>query len=396
MSPGNDALTASKLRIVLANGSLAKYPQGGGHWSVFLQYLFGLDALGHDPFWLELLTTSGDRTRDQKLIRTFLARFRHYGFGSRCALLLMDTEYGDASVETAEPHGATKQQIQETIRRADLLWNFCSTVRPPFLSRFKRRALIDLDPGMLQIPALDMDLALSDHEILLTVGSKMGDPDCQVPTLGRTWHRFMPFVYLPLWKAAADPGERAAFSSITQWTWEEIWYKTRVLSTSKREAFLRYLEMPQRTNRAFELAANIHPNDMTGDRELLTKMGWQLEHPHRVARSPLIYQEYIKRSRAEFSCPKPIYRELRTGWFSDRSVAYLASGRPVLAEDTGFKDRLPTGSGLISFNDLDEAQAGVAEIDGNYPRHARAARELAAEYFNSEKWLPSMLSACGL
>ena len=160
----------SKLRIVLANGSLAKYPKGGGHWSVFLQYLLGLDALGHDVFWLELLKTTGDKARDQKLIRIFFARFHRYGFGSRCALLLVHTEYADATLDSAETYGASKCQIQEQIRRADLLWNFCGTLRQPFLSLFKRRALIDLDPGMLQIPALDTDLGLSDHEFLLTAG----------------------------------------------------------------------------------------------------------------------------------------------------------------------------------------------------------------------------------
>jgi hypothetical protein len=385
----------SKLRIVLANGSLAKYPQGGGHWSVFLQYVSGLNALGHDVFWLELLKTTGDNSRDQKLIRTFLIRFRHYGFGTRCALLLVHTDYADATLDMAEPYGVDKCQIQEVIRRADLLWNFCGTLRQPFLSLFKRRALIDLDPGMLQIPALDTDLGVSDHEIVLTVGSKIGEPDCQVPTLGRPWHRFMPFIHLPLWRVAPDPGEQAAFTSITQWTWDEIWYGKRVLSTSKRDAFLRYLEMPQRTGRAFELSANIHPRDITGDRELLLNMGWKLVHPHRVARSPAIYQEYIHRSRAEFSCPKPIYRELKTGWFSDRSACYLASGRPVLAEDTGFSEHLPTGRGLLCFNNLEEALAGVAEIDGNYPKHMRAARELAEEYLDSGKQLPAMLAAGG-
>jgi hypothetical protein len=114
-----------------------------------------------------------------------------------------------------------------------------------------------------------------------------------------------------------------------------------------------------------------------------------------VARSPLRYQNYIERSRAEFCCPKPFYREFRTGWFSDRSVAYLASGRPVLAEDTGFSAHLPTGRGLVCFKDLSEAVAGVHEIDGKYAEHSRASRELAEEYFSSEKWLPSMLSACG-
>jgi hypothetical protein len=393
--PGrNVPLTASKLRIVLANGSLAQYPQGGGHWTVFLQYLFGLDALGHDVFWLELLDATG-KARDQRLIRTFLNRFHHYGFGRRCALLLLDRNLSTPTLETAEAYGMGKSHLKDIVESADLVWNFCCTLRQPFLSIFKRRALIDLDPGMIQVPALTRDMALFDHEILLTIGSKVGEPDCQIPTLGRTWHRFMPFVYLPNWQAAPDPGEGAPFSSITQWTWDEIWYEKRVLDASKRRAFMRYLDIPQRAARPFELAANIHPKDRTGDRELMLRMGWKLVNPHGVARSPATYQNYIRQSRAEFSCSKPIYRELRTGWFSDRSASYLASGRPVLAEDTGFSEHLPTGRGLLSFNTLEEALAGVAEIDGNYPQHMHAARELAEEYLSSKKWLPSMLSACG-
>jgi hypothetical protein len=384
----------SKLRIVLANGSLAQYPEGGGHWTVFLQYLFGLDALGHDVFWLELLESTG-KTRDQRLIRTFLNRFGRYGFSQRCALLLLDGDLSAATLECAEAYGMGKSSLKDIMVSADLVWNFCCTLRQPLLSIFKRRALIDLDPGIVQVPALARDMALFDHEIFLTTGSKMGDPDCQVPTLGRVWHCFMPFVYLPNWQAAPDPGEAAPFSSITQWTWDEIWYEERVLDASKRRAFMRYLDIPQRAARPFELAANIHPKDRTGDRELMLQMGWKLVNPHRVARSPATYRNYIKRSRAEFSCPKPIYRELRTGWFSDRSASYLASARPVLAEDTGFSQHLPTGHGLLCFNNLEEAVAAAAEIDRNYPQHMRAARELAEEYLSSEKWLRSMLSACG-
>jgi hypothetical protein len=248
---------------------------------------------------------------------------------------------------------------------------------------------------MVQIPAWDRGYSLSDHETLLTIGSKIGEPDCQIPTFGRVWHHFMPFAHLPLWRVAPDRGKTAAFSSVTQWTWDEYWLEEQLLSFSKRQAYLNYLEMPQRSGRIFELAANIHPRDATGDRELMVKMDWKLANPHRVARSPSVYQNYIAQSRAEFCCPKPIYKQLRTGWFSDRSASYLASGRPVLAEDTGFSDHLPTGRGLIAFNNLEEALAGVAEIDGNYPLHMRAARELAEEYLNSRKWLPSMLSACG-
>ena len=383
------------IRIVLADGgSFAGYPQGGGHWSCFLQYLFGLNALGHDVFWLEVVRSCGNPARDQRLIDIFFKRFERYGFKDRCALLLYDEHITEPTLEAADAFGMSKSRIREIARDADLLWNFACGLPQPFLSMFKRRVLIDGDPGHLQVSAT-LDMGIHDHHAFLSVGTKLHDADCEVPTLGVKWHRFIQFVFLPLWDVAPDPGEDASFTSVTHWTWEELKLKGRALSVSKRAAYLRYIDLPERTGRPFELAANIHPLDTTGDRELVLKMGWKLVNPHRVARSPSTYQNYIKKSRAEFSCAKPIHRELKTGWFGDRSAAYLASGRPVLAEDTGFSEHLPTGRGLLSFNDLEEAVAGVTEIDRNYPQHMHAARELAEEYLSSEKWLPYMLSACG-
>ena len=383
------------LRIVLGNRSLADYPEGGGLWTCFLQYLFGLNALGHDVFWLEVLSSSGNEARDKRLIEIFLGRFNRYGFKDRCALLLYGQDVTECTLERARAYGMSKNRIREIAQDTDLLWNFACSVRQPLLSLFKRRVLIDGDPGHLQISALTWDMGIHDHHVFLSAGTKVHDADCEVPTLGVKWHRFIQFVFLPLWDVGPDPGEDAAFTSVTHWTWEELELQGRALSVSKRAAYLRYIGLPERTGRPFELAANIHPLDTTGDRELVLKMGWKLVNPYRVARSPSTYQNYIKKSRAEFSCAKPIHRELKTGWFSDRSAAYLASGRPVLAEDTGFSDHLPIGRGLLPFNDLEEAIAGVTEIDRNYPQHMRAARELAEEYLSSEKWLPSMLSACG-
>ena len=384
-----------RLRIVLANNSLAGYPQGGGHWSCFLQYLFGLNALGHDVFWLEVLTSTGNPTRDQRLIDIFFGRFNRYGFRDRCALLLYDQHVTEPTLELAHAFGMSKQRIREVAQETDLLWNFACSLRQPLLFLFRRRVLIDGDPGHLQVSALTWDMGLRDHHVFLSAGTKLHEPDCKVPTLGVTWHGFVQFVYLPMWDVAPDPAPDAPFSSVTQWSWEELKLDGHPLSVSKRDAYLRYIDLPERARRPFELAANIRSDDETGDRELILKTGWKLVNPHRVARTPSIYQNYIKHSRAEFCCPKPIHRELKTGWFSDRSVCYLASGRPVLAEDTGFSEHLPTGRGLLSFNSLEEAVAGVAEIDQNYLQHMRAARELAQEHLSSEKWLPMLLAACG-
>jgi hypothetical protein len=384
-----------KLKITLGNTSLARYPQGGGHWSVRLQYLLGLKALGHDVSVLELLWSKGSPEDDRRLIGKFFERMKRYDLQEGCGLLLFDKDQTAHDPEAGEPFGKSKQEIKDLISRTDLFINDCCGLRQPLLGMFRRRALLDLDPGHLQVPALTRDFSLHDHEFFLSVGKKLHDADCPVPTLGHKWHTFFPFVYLPMWEVTPDPGARAPFTSITHWTWKELWFENRVLSTSKREAYVRYLDLPQHVERPLELAVLLGPDDRTGDWERLLSHGWRLVDPWEVAGSPSTYQNYISQSRAEVCCPKPIFRELKTGWFSDRSACYLASGRPVLAEDTGFSDYLPTGRGLLAFRDREEAIAGVAEIDANYAQHMQAARALAEAHLDSRRTLPAMLAACG-
>jgi hypothetical protein len=383
----------SNIRIVLAHGALASYPEGGGHWAGYLQYLLGLADLGHDVFWLEIYARSGSAARDEAVITAFFDRMRQYGFGDRCALLCYEQD-AVLSLESAREYGKSKQEIREIFRSADLLWNFACAVRQPLLSLFKRRVLVDGDPGHLQVSALTWDLGLKDHDLFLTAGTRLHSPGCEVPTLGLTWRPFLQFVYLPMWEEAPDPGPGAPFTSVTQWTWEELWLGDRVLSVSKRDAYLRYLDLPARSQRPIQLAANLAHDDDTGDRERLLSHGWELVDPHRVAGSPSLYQKYIRHSRAEISCPKPIYRELQTGWFSERSACFLASGRPVLAEETGLNGILPNGSGLVTFRDFDEAVAGVHDIDANYEQHKRSARELAEAFLSSRRCLTAMLASC--
>jgi hypothetical protein len=379
--------------IGLGDGSLAKYLPGGGHWSWFLQYPLGLRALGHDIFWFEMLPASGNSGLDGTRVRGFFQRVAQYGFEGDCALLVFDPKKPQ-SLDNGQAYGMTIGAIRERARATDLLWNFCCALREPLLSVFPRRVLIDVDPGHLQVCALQDDMDVRSHHVLLTVGANINRPGCEIPTLGLRWLTFDPFVYLPAWPAMPDPGRQAPFTSITQWTWEELPYRGRMLSASKRAAYLRYSRLPEITARPFELAANIGA-DIAGDRESMTRLGWKLSDPHAIAGTPADYRRFIVNSRAEILCPKPVFRELRTGWFSDRSVAYLASGRPVLAEETGFGDRFPVGRGLLSFNTIEEAAAGVFEIDSHYAAHSRAAREIAEAYFDARKCLSAMLSACG-
>ncbi len=382
-------------RIVLGNNSLAKYPDGGGHWTWFLQFALGLAALNHDVTVLEALLSTDDEGEDRRRIEVFFSRMRQYGLRDRCALLLFDRTVDVQEFGRAREYGKSRREILAAIRDADLLWNLACSIRQPMLSMFRRRILIDVDPGHLHISALTWEMGIADHHAHLSLGRRIHMPDCDVPALGVKWQGFSPFVYLPMWAARENPGRDAPFTSVTHWTWEELLYRGRTVSVSKRAAYLKYLELPKLAKRAFHLAAYILPGDQTGDRELLESNGWTVIDPRRVVATPDQYREFIARSRAEIQCPKPAYRELRTGWFSDRSACYLASGRPVLAEDTGFSEYLPIGTGLIAFTNMQEAVSGVASIDSDYERHSRAARRIAEEFLDSRRQLESMLAASG-
>lgn len=380
------------LRIVLGDRTL-RYLKGGGHWAVRLQYLLGLRDIGCDVSLLEVWPSSGSPSKDAHHVDRFLARLREYGLHRKATVLVFDEEPDTHDLASATCYGRTKEELVRLIDDADILWNLTASIKRPLLDRFSRKTLIDLDPGVLHVSALTVDMHISSYDAFLTVGTNIHDVDSTVPTLGVEWTVFLPFVYLPLWTVAGDRGPEAPISSVTHWNWREISHEDQVLSLSKRKAYLQYVSLPVRSGRPFELAVHIPERDPHGDRALLKENGWTLVDPHEVAKTRSAYQGYIAHSRAEISCPKPIFKDLRTGWVSDRSACYLASGRPVLAEDTGFSNHLPVGDGLLSFTDVSEAAAGVEEIDSNYDHHMRSARAMAEEFFDSRKCLKGMLDA---
>jgi hypothetical protein len=381
------------MKIVLGSSALAGYSQGGGCWSCFTQYLAGLLALGHDVFWLELLSRSRRPEFDERCVAIFMGRMRRLGFGESCAVLLHDRD-GPQLVSNKAVYGICEVSLKEIIRNADMLWNFHCSIRAPLLHAFKWKALLDVDPGHLQISAHFWDLGIDEHDVLFSVGSKINDKNCKIPKLRKKWQPFFPSVYLPSWRVASA-NVQGPITSVTQWNWgEDLPFNGQTLSTSKRSAYFRFLGLPRRCSAKFLLAANIHPSDGTGDRELLAEHGWTLVHPHQCARTAAQYQRFIAASMAEFGCAKSVYTSLRTGWFSDRSAAYLASGRPVVAEDTGFGDHLPTGIGLLTFTTLDQAAGAMDDLLTNYSRHQKAAREIAEVYLNSEHVLAKMIEYC--
>ena len=201
------------MQIVLGNSSLARNQQAGGHWSWFLQYPLGLKALRHQVFWLELLQSSGRRDDDLRLIRDFFDRLALYDLDGNCAVVLFEADLDFQPIEESETFGRSSEEILRIIHSADLLLNFSCAIRQPLLSLFKRRALLDFDPGHLQLSALTWDLGIQQHDVFLTIGARINALDSEIPSLGLGWRTFEPFVYLPIWCAAPDPGPDAPFSS---------------------------------------------------------------------------------------------------------------------------------------------------------------------------------------
>jgi hypothetical protein len=251
------------------------------------------------------------------------------------------------------------------------------------------RAFLDLDPGFNQVWGKQgFDLGLDRHTHCASVGTRIGAADCPIPTHGREWIPTLPPVALPHWPVAEGLG--SAWTTIGNWrsygspTHAGLHYGQR--AHSMREL----AELPRRSPARFEPALAIHPEE-TADLELLAANGWGLADPAEVAATPAAYAEFVRGSRGELGIAKQGYVVSRSGWFSDRSACYLASGRPVVAQDTGFANALPIGAGLLVYADVASAAAAIEAVEGNLDVHRRAARELATEHLDAARVLPALL-----
>ncbi|HET8565706.1 MAG TPA: hypothetical protein VFL77_04440 [Solirubrobacterales bacterium] len=371
-------MSGERLRIVLA-GMVAGDPhQGGASWAV-LQYLAGLSGLGHEvmlvePVAAEALEPGGE------VVRYFRSLPLPEG---RAALL------GRGGEETV---GVAYPELLEFARGADLLLNVSGMLRDErLLGAVPARAFLDLDPGFNQVwEETGGGMGFDRHTHCVSVGVRIGLEDCPIPTLGRSWIPTLPPVALAHWPPADAPPERDAFTSVGHWrSYGSVEHKG--VHYGQRAHSLRSLfELPRRSPARFELALGIHLDEVE-DLRALRENGWTLLDPADVAGTPERYAGFVRASKAELGVAKSGYVDSRSGWFSDRSACYLASGRPVAAQDTGFATALPAGEGLLAFSAVEEAAAAVAAIEAGYDRHARAARELAEEHLDSRRVLPRLL-----
>lgn len=369
-------MSGERLKILLS-GMVAGDPgQGGATWAV-LQYVAGLRGLGHEVLLVEPVAAAS-LDRASRVARYFRSLAPLAG---RAALLAR---------EGTETMGLPYRTIERFAREADLLLNVSGMLRDErLLEPIPVRAFLDLDPGFNQVwAAQGFDFGLDRHTHCATVGVRLGAADCPVPTLGRTWIPTLPPVALPSWPLAAGAGE--AWTSVGNWRSYGSPGHDGVRYGQRAHSLRELIELPRRSNARFELALGIHP-DERADLEALAANGWGLVDPLAVAGTPAAYADFVRRSRAELGVAKQGYVVSRSGWFSDRSACYLASGRPVVAQDTGFGAALPTGTGLLAFDDVAGAAAAVEVVEADLERHRRAAREIAGEHLDAARVLPALL-----
>jgi hypothetical protein len=368
--------------VAIAAG-VAQRPDAGGHTWFALQHLLGFRRLGWDVLLVDRLDPSmaEDVTANLAFLATVLEAF---GLEDCWTVLLPD---GDAA-------GVPRAEVERRLAGSDLLINVMGYLDDEdLLGLPPLRVFLDIDPGFGQMwRELELHDLLAGHERFASVGLNVGAAACTVPDCAQTWIPTLPPVVLDAWAPAAG-GE--AFTTVASWRgpFDPVEYEGRRYGLRAHE-FRRFLELPELTAATLEPALAIDAAD-AADRERLAAHGWSLVDPLAVAGDPFSYNRFIRRSGAEFTVAKGMYVETGSGWFSDRSACYLASGKPVVAQETGFAEHLPTGEGLLCFATLDEAVAAVEEVRTEPRRHRRAAREIAEAHFDSGLVLNRLVAELG-
>ena len=361
---------------ILLSGMIAAVPdQGGATWAV-LQYLLGFRRLGYRVVFVESIPETSlspegvppDRTRNAGYFRRVMEDF---GFDSDSALLVAGTR---------QTVGLSYEELRRVARSADVLINISGMLTDEELTGdIPRRVYLDLDPAFNQLwhASHVCDMRFRGHTHFVTIGLAIGRSDCPVPTCGLPWITTPQPVVLSSWPVARRI-THDALTTVGHWRSYGSIEHEGMFYGQKAHSLRRFITLPTLTDERFLLALAIHPDEHK-DLAALAANGWQLLDPAQVARTPADYRRFIRGSKAEFGIAKSGYVDSRCGWISDRSLCYLASGRPVLAQETGFSHFIPSGEGLFAFESTEDILAAIEELRANYARHARAARAIAEE-----------------
>ncbi|HEX8522606.1 MAG TPA: hypothetical protein VF669_10150 [Tepidisphaeraceae bacterium] len=372
---------------IVCSGLLIRHPVGGHSWH-HLQYLLGLERLGCEVTFFEDFGWAGscfDASRDEMTgdpsfgIGYMEEVWKRAGYRGKWCYLRED----------GRAHGMTREELAQALRECDVYLNLSNINWIDEVKLARRRGLVDTDPVFTQIGGHGAGGTWSDYDVLFTYGENVHRPGCEMPTGGQRWVPTRQPVVTELWpvkEAAAD----APMTTLVNWSaYGDRTFEGRTYGQKDRE-FANFFSLPREAGVAMELA-------LSGPDEVKTKFengGWRVADPMAVSKDPWTYQDYIARSKGEFCVAKHGYVSTRCGWFSDRSSAYLAMGKPVVLQDTGFSENLPVGEGLLAFDTSEQAVAAVKRVGENYAAHSAAARRIAEDFFDYRKVLELMLEKC--
>ena len=367
------------MRILFA-GIIARYPFGGVTWCS-LMYLLGLRALGHEVFYIEDTgeciydPVRNTRATDPRYGTTYIHdALAPFGLGECWSFVNYDGTY----------HGRRAEDVRRFAADADLFINLSGGAwfwRDEYAG-IPRKVFIDSDPAFTQLAIHKAEpwyvefFRRFDH--LFTFGANIGTPASTIPAGAFTWRKTWQPITLDEWRTSSAPRDR--FTTVMTWQIESF----ADVGGNKDQEFVKFIDLPSKTAQPFELAIN-------GPQTLLRRHGWDTVDAMAVSRTPDGYREFIHGSKAEFGVAKQTYVAHRTGWFSDRTECYLASGRPALVQDTGWTAHVPSGEGLLAFSTVEDALAGIDAINSDYPRHARRASDIARQHFDAARVLPKLL-----
>ncbi len=372
-------------------GYIGQYPMAGvtAH---FLQYVLGFCQLGHDVYYIEDNracpydpfndTLTMDVSYSVNYVKQHLEA---YGMAGRWTYVDYHDNYA----------GMCKAQTREVLRTSDLLVNVsAANVLCEEHLQIPKRVMIDADPPYWQIDVAkglgeSIDF-LKQHTTVFTFAENIGKPKFTIPQVEFTWQTTRQPVVLDLWQCTFNP-DALALTTIMNWKSYGTTDYDGVIYGQKDMEFMKFAQLPSHTTQLLDLGI-AHP---TAPRDELRALGWRVHDPFPPTRDLPTYQAYLENSRGEFSVAKNAYVQSWSGWFSERDTCYLASGRPVIAQETGFGDWLPTGNGLFAFSTMEEARDAIEAMNADYAHHCKAARRLVEEYFNSDDVLRDLMKKAG-
>ena len=370
------------LKIWISTDAMG-YPAGGHCWA-YLNWALGLKSLGCEVTWLESIEPEMNRARFPRLFSALQANLAPYGLGDRIAVF--------------QPAGAPQMELPagcipfDEAEAADLLINFKYGLPDEAVERFRRSAMIDIDPGLLQIWMHLGQIRVAKHTLYFTTGETVGTPAARFPDAGLRWQYTSPCVALDWWPVVNAPSD-APFRTVSTW-FSDDWFDfgNESYDNSKRAGFQPYIDLPRRTAERLELALCLSGEEE--DKKKLEMLGWSIVRSDVVAGTTCQYQAYIQEAKAEFSCAKPSCSGLQNGWLSDRTLCFLASGKPAVVEHTGPSRFLPEREGMLRFRNVSEAVEALESVGRDYALHARSARKLVEDRFGAGQVVKCLLDRC--